>query len=68
MIESLKDLSETVDYSLVKTLSPDPTASEDGEDYSPRQVKNSHYVPVKPEPIQNPTYVTHSKTFFKNAI
>lgn len=65
MIKSLNDLSNTADYSFVKSLSPDPSANSDGEDHSPRQVKSGHYVPVKPEPISDPIYVIHSKTFFK---
>mgnify|MGYP006428509763 CR=1 FL=1 len=66
MIKSLNDLSETVDYSLVSSLTPDPSASSDGNDHSPREVKNGHFVPVNPEPIENPRYVIHSKTLFKD--
>jgi uncharacterized protein YdiU (UPF0061 family) len=46
------------------TLNCDPDATEDGADYTPRQVFTGHYVPVKPTPIKDPEYVTHSKHFF----
>jgi uncharacterized protein YdiU (UPF0061 family) len=65
VIKSLIDLAKTANYSLVRTLTPDPTATSDGEDHSPRQVKSGHFVPVNPEPIENPRYVIHSKTFFR---
>jgi uncharacterized protein YdiU (UPF0061 family) len=64
-IKSLYDLSKLADYSLLNTLVPDPESSVDGLDYNPRQVFSGHYVPVKPTPIENPIYITHSKTFFK---
>ena len=65
MIKSLNDLAKTANYSFVSSLTPDPSATSDGEDHSPRQVKNGHFVPVNPEPIENPRYVIHSKTFFR---
>ncbi len=46
------------------SLNCDPDATVSGEDHYPRQVFSGHYVPVKPTPIENPVYVTHSKTFF----
>ncbi|MDF2178583.1 protein adenylyltransferase SelO family protein [Aliiglaciecola sp. CAU 1673] len=64
-VETLSDLAQLVDYSLMDTLTPDPDAKEAGEDYRPRQVFSGHYVPVKPTPIANPRYVAHSKTFFR---
>jgi uncharacterized protein YdiU (UPF0061 family) len=64
-IKSLYDLSKLANYSLLHTLVPDPESSVDGRDYNPRQVFSGHYVPVKPTPIENPIYITHSKTFFK---
>jgi uncharacterized protein YdiU (UPF0061 family) len=64
-IKSLYDLSKLANYSLLNTLVPDPESSVDGLDYNPRQVFSGHYVPVKPTPIENPIYITHSKTFFK---
>ncbi|MBA6232750.1 MULTISPECIES: protein adenylyltransferase SelO [unclassified Colwellia] len=64
-IVTLGDLAKLADYSLMDTLNCDPDARENGVDHSPRQVFTGHYVPVKPTPIQDPEYVTHSKTFFR---
>lgn len=64
-VENLSDLAELVNYSLMEGLNCDPDAREDGIDYSPRQVFSGHYVPVKPTPIENPHYIAHSKTLFK---
>jgi uncharacterized protein YdiU (UPF0061 family) len=38
---------------------------EDGDDHRARQVFSGHFVPVKPTPLAEPEYVTHSSTFFK---
>lgn len=64
-IHTLDELSRHVDYSLMDTLTCDPDARSEGEDYSPREVLSGHYVPVKPTPIPNPEYVAHSKVFFQ---
>ncbi|MBA6399928.1 protein adenylyltransferase SelO family protein, partial [Colwellia sp. BRX10-4] len=64
-IVTLDDLAKLANYSLMDTLNCDPDARENGVDHSPRQVFTGHYVPVKPTPIQDPEYVTHSKTFFR---
>lgn len=64
-INSLKELSQYADYSLVDTLTPDPQSSMDGKNHHPREVYNGHYVPVTPTPIPNPIYITHSKSFFE---
>ncbi len=64
-IASLDQFASYADYSLVKFLTPDPISTNDGRDYQPREVFNGHYVPVLPTPIENPIYITHSKTFFK---
>ncbi|HIP53932.1 MAG TPA: hypothetical protein EYH11_00470 [Sulfurimonas autotrophica] len=64
-IKTLDELAKSADYSFVETLSPDPDATSDGVDYEPREVFRGHYVPVKPTPIKNPIYITHSKTFFQ---
>lgn len=61
---TLDDLSKLADYSLINTLNCDPDATQNGIDYVPRQVFSGHYVPVKPTPIENPAYVSHSKDFF----
>jgi uncharacterized protein YdiU (UPF0061 family) len=64
-IVTLGDLAKLANYSLMDTLNCDPDAKENGVDHIPRQVFTGHYVPVKPTPIQDPEYVTHSKTFFR---
>lgn len=64
-IETLNDLAKLVDYSLVNTLNCDPQGKANGIDHSPRQVFSSHYVLVNPTPIEEPQYIAHSKTFFK---
>ena len=63
-IKSLEDLGKWADYSLLDTLVCDPAAAIDGQNHSPREVFNGHYVPVVPTPIKNPIYITHSKIFF----
>jgi len=64
-VKTLDDLAALADYSLMETLSADPEATSDGVDHSLREVFSGHYVPVKPTPIQNPHYIAHSTTFFK---
>ena len=64
-IETLDDLSKLVDYSLVNTLNCDPQGKANGIDHFPRQVFSGHYVLVNPTPIEEPQYIAHSKTFFK---
>ncbi len=64
-IKTLNDLANLADYSLLNALTPDPDATRDGIDHSPRQVFSGHYVPVIPTPIKEPHYIAHSKTFFK---
>jgi uncharacterized protein YdiU (UPF0061 family) len=65
IIVTLGDLAKRANYSLMDTLNCDPDATISGVDHKPRQVFTGHYVPVNPTPIQNPEYVTHSKTFFR---
>lgn len=64
-IKTLSDFAQSADYSLINHLTPDPDASNDGDDHDPRQVFNGHFVPVTPEPIAAPNYVSHSMDFFK---
>ena len=64
LVSGLKDLAKLSDYSLMNSLNRDPEATDDGNDYRPRQVFTGHYVPVKPTPIAEPDYVAHSKVFF----
>lgn len=65
LITRLEDLVQQVDYSLITQLVPDPDATDDGIDHTPRQVFSGHYVPVKPTPLPQPEYVAHSHGFFK---
>ena len=64
-IATLEDLARLADYSFMDTLNGDPEGRADGVDHSPRQVFSGHYVPVKPTPIENPEYVAHSQTLFR---
>ncbi len=64
-VKTLSDLARLADYSLINTLTPDPEATTNGIDHSPRQVFSGHYVPVNPTPIKEPHYIAHSQTFFK---
>ncbi|MGI2171477.1 protein adenylyltransferase SelO [Shewanella sp. MF05960] len=64
-VETVKDLAKWANYSLMNTLKRDPDATSHGADHRPRQVFSGHYVPVNPTPIENPEYVAHSSTFFK---
>lgn len=64
-IKTLSDLALSANYSFLDRLKSDPDATENGDDYAPREVFSGHYVPVKPTPIQNPKYIAHSKNFFK---
>lgn len=64
MIKSLNDLAQLANYSLMKKLNCDPNANRTGIDHNPREVFTGHYVPVKPTPIKDPEYVTHSKNLF----
>jgi len=63
-VQTLNDLAQLADYSLMNALNRDPDASQDGVDYAPREVFSGHYVPVKPTPIEDPVYIAHSKNFF----
>lgn len=62
--DSMEDFAAAADYSLLNNLHPDPDATESGNDHRPRQVFSGHYVPVKPTPIADPIYISHSRTFF----
>lgn len=64
LVTTLNEFAERIDYSLLNTLKADPNSTETGIDYRPRQVFSGHYVPVKPTPIGNPVYISHSATFF----
>ena len=63
-VSTLDDLAKLANYSFMDTLICDPDANADGVDHAPRQVFSGHYVTVKPTPIVDPEYVSHSKAFF----
>ena len=64
-IKTVAELARYTDYSLINTLTRDPDATLNGDDFMPRQVFSGHYVPVKPTPIDNPLYVAHSEELFR---
>ncbi len=64
-INTLEELTEFADYSLINTLNCDPDAQEDGQNHNPRQVYSGHFVPVEPTFIKEPKYIAHSKKFFE---
>lgn len=64
-IFTLDDIAKVANYSLMDTLNRDPDAKANGADHEPRQVFSGHYVPVKPTPLIEPEYITHSKDFFR---
>ncbi|MCL9773741.1 protein adenylyltransferase SelO [Vibrio methylphosphonaticus] len=64
-ITTIEALAKAADYSLLNTLNRDPDATSTGEDYTLRPVFSGHYVPVKPTPIANPIYVSHSRSLFR---
>jgi len=64
-VDTLEDLAQLANYSLMDTLTSDPDAKDNGADHTPRQVFTGHYVPVTPTPIKDPEYVAHSHNFFR---
>ncbi|MBM9515011.1 protein adenylyltransferase SelO [Desulfogranum marinum] len=63
-VTTFDEFVRLADYSLMDTLNADPDATGDGDDHCARQVFSGHFVPVKPTPLAEPEYVTHSSTFF----
>ena len=63
-VTTFDEFVRLADYSLMDTLNADPDATGDGDDQRARQVFSGHFVPVKPTPLAEPEYVTHSSTFF----
>ncbi|MFT5697301.1 MAG: hypothetical protein ACI8ZB_000149 [Desulforhopalus sp.] len=63
-ITTFDEFVRLADYSLMDTLNADPDATGDGDDHRARQVFSGHFVPVKPTPLAEPEYVTHSSIFF----
>ena len=64
LVSTFDEFVRLADYSLIETLNADPDATEDGDDQRARQVFSGHFVPVKPTPLAEPEYVTHSSIFF----
>ena len=63
-IKTFDEFLNKVDYSLINSLKADPQSTSDGTDNKPREVLSGHYVPVTPQALPSPKYVSHSKTFF----
>lgn len=63
-ISTIDALSQLVDYSFMDSLNRDPESTDNGVDHEARQVFSGHYVPVKPTPIKDPEYITHSFNLF----
>ena len=64
LIKTFEEFVNNIDYSFMNNLKADPQATQDGNDFIPRQVFSGHYVPVKPTPLSSPEYVAHSKNLF----
>ncbi|MGR5284256.1 protein adenylyltransferase SelO [Vibrio maritimus] len=65
LITNMDEFVKAASYSLLETLNADPDSTQSGEDYWPRQVFSGHYVPVKPTPITNPVFISHSASLFE---
>ena len=63
-VSTFDEFVQLADYSLMNNLNADPDSKSDGIDHRPRQVFSGHYVPVKPTPLSDPEYITHSRAFF----
>jgi len=62
---TLSEFCDLVDNSFIHQLKED----EDGKNvnqYLPRQIKNAHFVYVKPEPVQSPFLVATSKSCLRS--
>ncbi len=63
-VSTFDEFVQLADYSLMNNLNADPESKSNGVDHRPRQVFSGHYVPVKPTPLSDPEYITHSRAFF----
>lgn len=63
-IKTIEEFAKAAHYSLLDNLQKNPQSKDNGIDYIPREVKSGHYVPIKPTPIKEPNYISHSKIFF----
>ena len=64
-IETIEELAKLANYSFVEKLNCDPDTKLHGDNKTLREVFSGHYVNVKPSPIKEPIYISHSKNFFK---
>lgn len=64
-IATLEQLAPFANYSLLARLNCDPEADPQGIDFNPREVRQGHYVLVRPTPIEAPDYVAHSAQLFR---
>ena len=53
------------DYSLIRCLTADPEQARHVPNKTLREVKSGHYVEVMPTPLSAPSYVIHSRSFFR---
>ncbi|GAL27071.1 selenoprotein O and cysteine-containing homologs [Vibrio variabilis] len=64
-IATIEEFAKAADYSLMMSLNRDPDSDGTGYDHKLRQVFTGHFVPVKPTPIADPIYITHSQPLFE---
>lgn len=64
-ITTIEEFAKAADYSLMMSLNRDPDSDGTGNDHNLRQVFTGHFVPVKPTPIADPIYITHSHSLFE---
>ncbi|GAL17345.1 selenoprotein O and cysteine-containing homologs [Vibrio maritimus] len=64
-ITTIEEFAKGADYSLMMSLNRDPDSDGTGNDHKLRQVFTGHFVPVKPTPIADPIYITHSHSLFE---
>ncbi len=64
-IKNFEEFAKLANYSFVEKLNCDPDTKNNSENKTPREVFSGHYVSVKPTPIKEPIYISHSKNFFK---
>jgi serine/tyrosine/threonine adenylyltransferase len=65
IIETFDELAKLSNYSFVEKLNCDPDTKFNKDNKTPREVFSGHYVSVKPTPIKEPIYISHSKDFFE---
>jgi len=63
--ENFSEFSQLSDYSFMNFLKADPQSTKDGNDHKPRSVYSGHFVPVVPQALPEPEYISHSNKLFK---